>query len=320
MSRSMSRSVCAFATLVTLAVAPDLPAQWIAGAGSCYCMRPVTQTYYRAVPVTEYRRVEHTVRRPVIETKYIEQPVTEYRQVVEQKIVNVPTVTYQNITEYQTVQRSYGHWATRFYQNPRLSPCQYDNRPDLFGFLNRTGYVIRQAFTPSVVASREFVPATVSETVPVTRRVAVSTTRQVSYNIARWVPITTTRRVAVNSIRYVDEKIVSLQPVTLLRNVAIGTRTSYVISPVGTASQTVLGPVPATTAPSRSATSPGGRTIEKTSLERPSRPRSSSTFDRNLHRVETLQRPLPSVVRVSGWRARRPSKPTSDVQLAGTPR
>ena len=129
MSVNLSPIVCAVASLLAL-LGGDAHAQFLPGAGACYCIRPVTQTYYQSIPVTEYRQVTGTVQRPVIETKYVDQQVTEYRPVTEVRTVQVPTVHYQTVTNYQTVQQPTGHWVTRFHQVPRITPCQYDNRPD----------------------------------------------------------------------------------------------------------------------------------------------------------------------------------------------
>jgi hypothetical protein len=140
----------------------------VAYANPCGCApamvaQPVTETVMQQVPVTEYRQVRQTVRKPVIQTAYVDQPVTEYRQVVEQKTVNVPTCSYQNVTEYQTVQRNCGQWVTKWHCNPKIDPCQYDNRPGFMGEMNRIGFATRQALTPSQYATREFVSQTVAQ-------------------------------------------------------------------------------------------------------------------------------------------------------------
>ncbi len=300
MSVHLTRFACAIASLLTL-LGSDVHAQFLPGSGSCYCIRPVTQTYYQTIPVTEYRQVTQTVRRPVIETKYVDQQVTDYRPVTEVKTVQVPTVNYQTVTNYQTVQQPAGQWVTRFHQIPRITPCQYDNRPDLFGLINRTAFTIRQAFTPTVVASREYVGSMVTQQIPVTRTVAVQGTRQVSYNVTRMVAHTSTRKVAVNSVRYVTQQVAMLQPVTVMRNIPVGTRTVFSYSPYSAAAtQTVLLPVPAATNAPRSArtprrfdagdANPTGRSAtgdNRTSLNRP-----------------TVSGRLPSAAVLSGWRTR----------------
>ena len=207
--------------------------------------QPVTETVMQQVPVTEYRQVRQTVRKPIIQTSYVDQPVTEYRQVVEQKTVSVPTCSYQNITECHTVQRNCGQWVTKWHCNPKISPCEYDNRPGLMGEMNRIGFATRQAFTPSQYATREYVQQTVAQQVPVTRKVAIQGTKQVTYNVARMVPTQTTRKVAVNTMKYVDEEVVVMQPVTVVKSIPT-TRTSYRLVPAGSA--LALGPATTDTA------------------------------------------------------------------------
>ena len=189
---------------------------------SCCCPPIRVTACYQTVPVTEYRECRQTVQRPIIETKYVEQPVTEYRQVVENKTAEVPTCTYQNVTEMQTVQRDCGHWVTQCYQRPQMTACQYDSRPDLLGFMNRTGYSLRMAFTPQSWTERVYVPNVVAEQVPVTRQVAVRGTQTINYQVAKVVPICTTRKVAVNTVRMVSQEIVTQRPVTVYKTVPMG--------------------------------------------------------------------------------------------------
>ncbi|MFK7779093.1 MAG: hypothetical protein QM501_13390 [Gimesia sp.] len=191
------------------------------------CPIPVTQTTYRQVPVTEYRAVNQTVMRPVTETKYVDQQVTAYRQVVDQKTVEVPYTTYQNVTECRQVQKDMGRWVTQRHCVPRVTPCNYDNRSNLMGWMNRTNYSMRMAFTPQYRTTRKYVPNVVTQNVPVTRQVAVNRTRRVSYNVARMVPYTTTRKVAVNTTRYVKTTVTAMKPFTVMRSIPT-TRTAYV--------------------------------------------------------------------------------------------
>ena len=190
---------------------------------SCCCPPIRVTACYQTVPVTEYRECQRqTVQRPVVETKYVEQPCTEYKQVVECKTAEVPTCTYQNVTEMRCVQKDCGRWVTQCYERPQVTPCQYDNRPDLFGFINRTGYAVRMAITPQTWTERVYVPNVVTTQVPVTRQVAVRGTQTVNYQVARMVPVTTTRKVAVNTVRMVCEEIVTKRPVTVFRTVPMG--------------------------------------------------------------------------------------------------
>ncbi len=300
MSLHLTRIVCTVASLLAIPTG-ETYAQLFSPAPSCYCIRPVTQTYYQSIPVTEYRQVTTTVRRPVIETSYVDQQVTEYRPVTEVKTVQVPTVSYQTVTSYQTVQQPTGQWITRFQQVPRITPCQYDNRPDLFGLINRTAFSIRQAFTPSVIASREYVGSMITQQIPVTRTVAVQGTRQVSYNVTRMVAQTSTRKVAVNSVRYVEQQVAMLQPVTVIRNIPVGTRTAFSYSPYAApATQTVLLPIP-TVAPnaSRSATKPRQFDAGEASPNRSAAGDNRTSLNRS-----ATSRPLPAAAVLTGWRTR----------------
>ena len=213
---------------------------------SCCCPPVRVTACYQTVPVTEYRECRQTVQRPIVETKYVDQPCTEYKQVVECKTAEVPTCTYQNVTEMRCVQKDCGHWITQCHTRPKVSPCEYDNRPDLFGFMNRTGYSVRMAFTPQTWTERIYVPNVVTTQVPFTRQVAVRGTQTVNYQVARMVPVTTTRKVAVNTVRMVCEEIVTKRPVTVFKTVPMGSALALGVpgnSPTPTAT-TALQPVP----------------------------------------------------------------------------
>lgn len=211
----------------------------------CPCPPPVAvQPCYQTIPVTEYRPVKQVVQRPVVETKYVDQQVTEYRQVMENKTAEIPTCSYQNVTEMHTIQRDCGRWMTEYKCRPKMAPCQYDSRPDLFGFLNRTGYQMRMAFTPDVYAERHYVPNVVAQQIPVTRQVAVRGTQTVNYQVARMVPVTTTRKVAVNSVRMVAQEITTQQAVTVMKTVPVGSAYAWG-TPIGApATATALQPIP----------------------------------------------------------------------------
>ena len=247
MSQTMLRPVALFGPLILLFSAGTASAQWIQ---PWRCSPPVyqqafQQQAYRTVPVTEYRQVTQTVQQPIVETEYVDQQVTVYKPVTETRTASVPTVSYQNVTEMQTVTRNAGYWQTHRQHNPRMASCQYDNRPGFRGWMNRTGFSIRQSFTPRVTTRRQYVPRIVSQQVPVTRRVAQHGTRQVSYQVTRMVLQTETRKVAVKKVRYVSKQVVRSQPVTVYRTVPTGSRTAFGVSPYGYAApQSVQRPVP----------------------------------------------------------------------------
>ena len=298
----------------------------VAYANPCACApamvaQPVTETVMQQVPVTEYRQVRQTVRKPVIQTSYVDQPGTEYRQIVEQKTVSVPTCSYQNVTEYQTVQRNCGQWVTKWHANQKVSPCAYDNRPGLMGEMNRIGFATRQAFTPTQYATREYVNQTVAQQVPVTRRVAIQGTKQVTYNVPRTVAVQTTRKVAVNTMKYVDEEVVVMQPVTIVKSIPT-TRTSYRFVPAGSAlalapanTNTALRPTPESELPkTKSAT----RESEMTPSTKPSdtsrgavdafdeaTPSRATNDSVPASTVRFVAAKTPSAARVSGWRPTR---------------
>ena len=318
------------------------------------CPIPVTQTTYRQVPVTEYRPVKQTVMKPVVETKYVDQQVTAYRQVMEPRTVDVPYTTYQNVTECRQVQKDMGRWVTQRQCIPKVAPCEYDNRPNLMGWLNRTGYSMRMAFTPQYRTSRHYVPNVVTQNVPVTRQVAVQQTRKVTYNVAKMVPYTTTRKVAVNSTRYVKTTVTAMKPVTVMRSIPT-TRTAYVYPSSDGFGGTATALLPSAD-PYTSAEAP--QTIHQRSAENKKKyddsfeangdkyerdpasdPRRSSldndsSLRRSSYQVpqestapalpptrragyepDTTDRPLPSIVRASGW-TRRVARPEQTAPVA----
>lgn len=254
------RTACAWGSLCLALATTQAQAQFYSPA-SCNCApqvcQPVCEPVYQTVPVTEYQQVTETVRKPIIETEYVEEPVTAYRPVTEQRTVAVPTVSYQNVTEYQTVQKNCGYWQTNYQPIAKCSPCQYDNRPGIMGWMNRTGYSFRQSFTPKYTVQRQYVPRMVAQTIPVTRQVATRSERQVTYNVTKMVPYQTTRKVAVNKVRYVDQKVTAMRPVTVMRSVPIGTRMTYGTPVIG-GTRTTLAPVPDSVGGSRNANN--GRT------------------------------------------------------------
>jgi hypothetical protein len=244
MTRQFRWAFSALAGAAVLTSASATSAQWFSSPG-CGCAtqpvaRPVAQTCYQQVPVTQYQQVKQKVRRPITEVEYIEEPVTTYRPVVETKTVNVPVTEYQNVTEYQTRVTQTGSWQTNYHCRQKLTPCQYDPSPSPLGWLNRSAYRIRSAFTPNVVASRQFVPRTCTAQVPVTRQVAVQSVRQQTYQVTKYVPEQTTRKVAVNKVRWVEEEVVAMKPITVMQTVPV-TRTAWGYGNYAPATQTAFG-------------------------------------------------------------------------------
>lgn len=239
-----------FGGAAVLASATQAPAQWM-NSSSCGCAAPmvrtpVVQQCYQQVAVTEYQQVKQTVRRPVTEVEYVDQPVTTYRPVVESRTVDVPVTAYQNVSECQTITKDAGHWQTNYYQNPKMTPCEYDPRQSVAGWFNRTSYRVRSSFTPNVLATRQYVPQTIAQQVQVNRQVPITTVQKQTYQVTKYVPETTTRRVAVNKVRWVDEEVTALKPVTVVKTVPTN-RTAWAWSPYQTSAISYAQPATAVT-------------------------------------------------------------------------
>ncbi len=311
-------------------------------------MQQVIHPVYDTVHVTEMQPTKIKVQRPVSETKWVDQAVTEMRPVVQQRTVNVPTVDHQTITEYKQVQKQVGYYATKTESTGKVASCQYDNRPGVVGWMNRTGYDIRNAFVPNTKVSRTFVPQTMTCTVPCKRTVAVPGMKQVTYNVTSMVAQQTTRKVAVNTVRYEEVEITAMKPVTTARTMQVGTRVSY--APIGTTpggGVTASGPAnsgPTALSPTPDPTTSSARrpTTDRTAngAAEPIDPNSFNTQPTGPNRRTSYQplpvrdsdrgevtdtvipsRPAlktPSVVRVSQWVARTsgPSSPTPDKSTA----
>ena len=196
-------------------------------AASCTPIQPVYSTCYQTVPVTTYQREEKRVRVPYYKTAYREQEVTVYRPVTQAREIEVPTVSYQNVTEYRTVNRDMGRWVTRFNPVQKCSPCQVDPRPGFLGWLNRTGYSFRTSFMPNYTTSRQYVPNMVSCRIPYTRQVAVRGTRRVTVHDTKMVAEKKMERVPVQQLAYREETVTVMKPQTAYRTVPIGTSVAY---------------------------------------------------------------------------------------------
>ena len=200
----------------------------------CPCMQPVTETVYREVPVTEYKAVKKTVKKPVLRTVYEDKKVTSYRQVMEPRVAEVPTVSYQTVQECRPMTINQSYWQTIHQPVAKMSPCLYDSRPGLAGWFNRTSYDLRMAFTPNTIRRRQFVPNIRTVNVPYNRTVAIPGTRQVTYNVAKMVPYETTVKVARTITEYEDVEVTAYEPHTVTKTVAVGNRTQWAfVDPTG---------------------------------------------------------------------------------------
>ncbi len=201
----------------------------VAAAPQAYCtpIQPIAQTCYQTVPVTTYQREEQTVKVPFYKTAYREQEVTVMRPVTQQRMVEVPTVSYQNVTEYRTVNRDMGRWVTQYQPVQKCAPCQVDPRPGLIGWMNRTGYSFRSAFTPNYTRSRQYVPQMMACSVPYTRQVAIHGVRQVAVAETKMVAETKRVSVPVQELAFREETVTVMRPQTAYRTVPIGTSMAY---------------------------------------------------------------------------------------------
>jgi len=316
------------------------PVQQVAYDPCNVCAQP-QQVVYRTVPVTEYQQVAQTVRKPIVETAYEDRQFTEYRTVYEQRTAQVPTVSYQNVTECKTVTKDMGRWVS--YRQPvqKCSPCAYDSSPGLLGMLNRTGYQIRSAFTPNYTTHRSYQPNVVAYNVPVTRQVAQRGMQTVNYQVARLEPYTVTKKVAVRKVRYEDEQVVAMRPVTTYRTVPIGTQTAFGFTPFQSGDSTVTAqaptPDPISTRSAESPTPVPKRTAEKDSkFEEDDKKKTQGSFNpfpsgtsnspernmlqpavyeqtaqTNLPPASSAKPALPSMIRNAGWRPRTSSSEPS---------
>ncbi len=199
----------------------------------CTPIQPVQATCYQTVPVTTYTREKQTVEVPTYETAYEDREVTVYRPVTQSREVEVPTVSYQNVTEYRTVNRDMGRWITRYHCVQKCSPCQVDPRPGVIGWMNRTGYSMRTAFMPNYTTSRQYVPNMVTCSVPYTRQVAIQGTRRVTVQETKMVAERKTEKVAVQKLVMKTQTVEVMRPQTAYRTVPIGTQTAYGMPYIG---------------------------------------------------------------------------------------
>jgi hypothetical protein len=286
---------------------------------SCAMAQPVP--VYQSVPVTEMRQVQQVVMKPITETKYVDQTVTEYQQVMEQKTAQIPQVSYQPVTQYQTQTKDYGKWVSYKECVNKVPSCQYDSSPTLLGWMNRTGNSVRNTFTPNQVTRRVYQPNVVAYQTPITRQVPVQTMQTVTYNVAKVVPITTTKKVAINTVRYENQIVTAQVPITVMKSVPVGTQTAFGFVPYtnGSGTQTATAPTPD---PISGAKTAEGNKDPRTSMTTP-----APQLQPELVPVKSTQ-PLPSpnpsanppspshvpsIVQASGWRARKTPADSSTI-------
>jgi len=194
---------------------------------NCTPIQPLPTTCYQTVPVTTYTQERQTVEVPTYETAYEEREVTVYRPVTQSREVEIPTVSYQNVTEYRTVNRDAGRWVTNYHPVAKCAPCQVDPRPGVLGWMNRTGYSMRTAFVPNYTTSRQYVPSMMTCNVPVTRQVAVQGTRRVTVQETKMVAERKSERIPVQKLVMKKQDVTVMRPQTAYRTVPIGTSMAY---------------------------------------------------------------------------------------------
>lgn len=285
-----------------------------AAVSDCPCMKPVTETVYQDVARVEYQPVQKVQKVAKVVTVMEDQPVTTYQTINEARTVEVPTTVAQQVTEMQNVTSNQSYWQTQWQQVPKYSPCTYDSRPGLLGEMNRMGYAMRNTFTPNYVARREFVPNVVAQQVAVTRTVQVPTTRQVTYNVAKVVPVTTTQKVPVQRTVWEDQTVTAMVPVTTTQKVAVGTRTRMVYSgDLNTTASANFDPVPTAAKPNSTTAGNDKGTIRQQSAPSDQMPIRYPTHQKSVEPTPVREAPItssesaPTIKVAAGWRATRGS-------------
>ena len=305
-------------------------------AVDCPCMKTVEVPVYQTVEVPKVVPVQKTVKVAKVITEMEPREVVTYQTVNEVKTVNVPSYVNQTVTECRQVTQNNSYWQTSWQPVPKMSPCQYDCRPGLVGELNRLGYAFRNTITPNAVARREYVPNVTVQQVPVQRTVQIPTTRQVSYNVSRQVPVTTVQQVPVQKTVYVDETVTAYETRMEKKTVFMGNQRKTVFdSNFGGA--TAANPTPAATANGNDGTQSAGNAKGTTKLqsngfeqqvpvqspiyrrEPEPTPAEDVQAEPSSGPVATQPSETPSIVRVATWKATRRSADPVQQQIVDGP-
>ncbi len=298
------------------------PQQYVAAPApvvttACQCLQPVTHMVAHQVQVTEHQQVQRIEKRPVTRMRTVSKQVTAYRQEMENKVVEVPAVTYQTVTEMQDRTINKSRWQTVSQPVPKMSSCQYDNRPGFTGSMNRMGYSMRTAFQPNFVTHRQFIPQVCQCKVPVQRQVAVQTTRQMTVSTAKMVPYQTTQQVAEAYTDYEDVTVTTMVPHTVTKTVHVPTTRYALVDPnTGMAvapqeTQTAKEPTPATRAAENNS-APTNGTYKGTAIPKPATNRAVTTrrsIDNDAATQPVTNRTPPTVAssETGGWKAHTPT-------------
>ena len=284
------------------------PAQIVSTA--CQCMQPVTQMVSRQMQVTEHVPEQRVEKRAVQRVKWVQQEATAYRQVIDSKVVEVPTVTYQPVTEMQTRTINKSHWQTISQPVPKMASCQYDNRPGMMASMNRMGYTMRTAFQPNFTTHRQFIPQVCQCKVPVQKMVAVQTTRQQTINTARMEPYKTTQQVAQYYTDYEDVTVTAMVPKTVTKTVMVPHTTMAFVDPVtGMAiapqgTQTATQPEKQPTRAAESNAPPTTGNFKETSIQKPT---TNRVVSQSTTKPVTRSVKPSTVASGDGWKAHTPA-------------
>lgn len=317
------------APIVTGAVISSPIVHTAAAVNPCPCLQPVTTMEERTVQTVQHVPVQKTVKVAKLQTVMEDRDVVTYQRVIEPRTVSVPSYDYQTVTECRpmTINRSY--WQTTWQPVPKMPSHHYDPRSTPLGALNRIGYEIRSAFTPNYIPYRQFVPNVIAYNQPVQRTVAVPTTRQVTYNVARLVPVTQKAQVAVQKVVWEDQTVTVMEPTTVTRTVQVPTTRMAYVNPFGGSTATAAAPTPAKSADASKGNANGTRTSDQdrsqfnlNSAEPGAIPLQHPTYSPSSAPREPQPTPapvaeegpvasapaadsVPSIVRVAGWRISR---------------
>ena len=113
-------------------------------------MQPVNVPCYQTVPITTYEPQRWTVMKPVVHTEMIEQPMTECRPICEHPDRSNPHLHLSAGDRVRAADPRHGLLADLC---PMHAPhVALPIRPEsgTLGWMNRTGYEMRMAFTPPV--------------------------------------------------------------------------------------------------------------------------------------------------------------------------
>lgn len=310
---------------IAAVAAPIVACAPMVAVNPCPTYQPVTTMEERQVQTVQMVPTQKTVK--VAEYKTVMEPrqFVQYQTVNEPRTANIQEMSYQTVQECRPVTVNRSYWQTSMQPVPKMASCQYDPRPGMLGAMNRFGWDMRMAFTPNYIPRRQFVPNVVAYNQPVQRVVAVPTTRQVTYNVAKLVPTTVTQEVPVQKLVYRDEVVTVMEPTTTTRTVQVPVTRMALMDPYGGGTASAAVPTPATSAAagSETRTSEGGKgTPRLQSAPGDLMPLRYPTIQSQPTNAEPQPTPadadegpvaksVPSAIRVAGWQTSRNKVPAT---------